>query len=145
MKLTDLFFEEERVAYENILKALDNSDKQGVIKNIDYLVDRLAMFQDAVINQHEEFETETHIVTREAFWSYEGEIRYGYCVFEWTGNYEELPDNLKKIMPDFKKKEWREIFHCTSTEKQELNKQYIEEVVKLHKLAVKRGKKNGNK
>lgn len=145
MKDLDLMFEEDRVAYENIIKAINSNNPQAAIKDLDVLVDRLLQFEDALVNQHEECETETHIATREAFWSYEGEIRYGYCLYEWTGNYEELPENLKKIMPDFKKKEWREIFHCTSTEKQELNEQYIEDVVKLHKLAVERGKKNGNK
>ena len=144
MKDLDLMFEEDRVAYENIIKAINSDNPQAAIKDLDMLVDRLLQFEDALVNQHEEFETETHIATREAFWSYEGEIRYGYCLYEWTGGYDEVPENIKKLIPDFKKKAYREIFHCTNTERQKLNKEWIDDTLKLLDL-LQKGKKNGNK
>lgn len=64
-----------------------------------------------------EEETDHYFVRREAYWDeYDNELRYGYAVYEWRGEYYE-----KKLSPvseeTFKFKKWEEVMHTTSTKK----------------------------
>ena len=64
-----------------------------------------------------EEETDHYFVRREAYWDeYDNELRYGYAVYEWRGEYYE-----RKLSPvseeTFKFKKWEEVMHTTSTEK----------------------------
>lgn len=64
-----------------------------------------------------EEETDHYFIRREAYWDeYDNELRYGYAVYEWRGEYYE-----KQLSPvskeTFKFKKWEEVMHTTSTKK----------------------------
>ena len=136
--MNDFMFEEDQKVYDDCIKYINAGDVKNAIEQVDKLTEQLLAFQDALINQYEDYEDEKHLCTRQAYFdSGFGQIRYGYCLYEWNGEYF---NNTK--LPDLKQKKWREIFHCTNSEKQEMNQKFIDETLKLLDLLHEREKKN---
>ena len=125
----DFLFEEDKVAYNNAINSILNGDKEQAKEFMDKLVKRMLTFQDATVNKYDEYETDTHLCTREAYFSECGEIRYGYTVFAWTGEYITNDSKLAR----FRTKKWQEILHYTSSERKSMNKFYLAETLDLIK------------
>lgn len=83
---------------------------------------------------YDEYENENFLCRREAYYNENlGELCFGYTIYEWNGEYKEryIPV-LKKTI---KEKLWKEVFHAgTSSEKKELNEQYIQDYIKLKEV-----------
>ena len=90
---------------------------------------------------YDEYENEKYLCRREAYYNeYLGELCFGYTIYEWRGEYTERDIPILKKKMKFKK--WVEVFHAgTSSEKKELNEQYIQDYIKLKEMV--KGKKNG--
>lgn len=72
---------------------------------------------DELENPLSEEEIENYLITREAYRDeYDNELKYGYTIYEWRGEYCEKP--LSPVSEKtFKFKKWEKIFHTTSTKK----------------------------
>ena len=133
--------------YDELMKNIKQENTNLIIGGVKRLAERLARFEDAMQYDEysQEYTNENYRCTRNAYYSIEtDDIKYGYTVYEWTGATKTMPSpyeaiakkiddpKIKKLCErTYKVKEWREILHCTSTERHEMNQAYIDDTLKL--------------
>ena len=107
-----------KLAKSHITLKYDTSSQ--VIKDLFASFDKIEHDLNTLEELKEPFfeeETDHYLIRREAYWDeYDDELRYGYAVYEWRGEYYE-----RKLSPvseeTFKFKKWEEVMHTTSTKK----------------------------
>ena len=139
-----MLFENEQKKYQDLILAIEqHATKDEIIAKVDELVNAFMPFYDGMIFPVDEFCNDNYLVRRNAFVnSYDCCVNYGYTLYKWDGEYEETNERMKKFLPDFKPKKWREIFHCCSAKKQKLNQEWIDETLKLLNLLHDKHKTN---
>ena len=120
----------EQKALQRICKNLKPNDKEYVKRWYDGYVMFHALRDPIAESPEVQIDGKTYFCRREAFFStYDGDINYGYCVYQWTGKYYEKP-----LVPGsdktFKFKDWKEIFHSHGVKKVD-PKEMIEISLKL--------------
>lgn len=98
-------------------------------KQVEELIKDLEVLED-LKEPYDEYENENYLCTRQAYYNnYLGELNYGYAIYKWDGTYKARTTIKDREIKD---KNWVEIFHAgTSTEKKELNEEYLEGILKL--------------
>ena len=89
---------------------------------------------------YDEYENEKYLCRREAYYNENlGELCFGYTIYEWRGDY--IERDIPILKEKMKLKKWEEVCHAgTSSEKKELNEQYIQNFLKMRNMV--KGKKN---
>lgn len=102
------------------LYAFNEEQVKELIKDLEIL--------EELKEPYDEYENENYLCTRQAYYNnYLGELNYGYAIYKWDGTYKSRTSKL-----EIKDKNWVEIFHAgTSTEKRELNEEYLNGILKL--------------
>lgn len=107
-----------KLAKSHITLKYDTSSQ--VIKDLFASFDKIEHDLNTLEELKEPFfeeETDHYLIRREAYWDeYDDELRYGYAVYEWRGEYYER--QLSPVSKEtFKFKKWEEVMHTTSTKK----------------------------
>lgn len=134
-----------KLAKSHITLKYDTSSQ--VIKDLFASLDRIEHDLNTLEELKEPFfeeETDHYLIRREAYWDeYDNELRYGYAVYEWRGEYYER--QLSPVSKEtFKFKKWEEVMHTTSTKKFDIDS-ILEMLPKLTNLKeeLKKEKENG--
>lgn len=124
----------KRIDSKNYLTEREHKEFYGMVEKA------LKDFEE-LKEPHDEYVTkdEKYLAVREAYWcDNDDELRYGYTLWEWAGEYNvrELnyidPKTQKK--KQFKEKKYNEIMHYTSNAREKLNEEYIQKKLKIIKI-----------
>lgn len=125
-----------KLAKSHITLKYDTSSQ--VIKDLFASFDKIEHDLNTLEELKEPFfeeETDHYLIRREAYWDeYDDELRYGYAVYEWRGEYYER--QLSPVSKEtFKFKKWEEVMHTTSTKKFGIDSilEWLPKLTNLHK------------
>lgn len=128
-----------KLAYKEFQKDIDDGDEnnqwlKNVIAGLKQAEHDLNTLEELKEPFFEE-ETDHYLIRREAYWDeYDDELRYGYAVYEWRGEYYER--QLSPVSKEtFKFKKWEEVMHTTSTKKFGIDSilEMLPRLINLHK------------